>query len=76
MSIHPNTNPTRITASRRGRRTSDLAIASSLLAVAVIFGIGITAFSTLPSTNGMQATTTGQVIPKPSPMQPNDIYYR
>jgi hypothetical protein len=75
MSIHPNTNPTPITASRRRRRTSDLAIASSLLAVAVILGIGITAFSTLPSTDVMQATT-GQVIPKPSPMQPNEIYYR
>ena len=76
MSIHPNINPTPITASRRRRRTSDLAIASSLLAVAVILGIGITAFSTLPSTEVMQATTTGQAIPKPSPMQPNEIYYR
>jgi hypothetical protein len=76
MSIYPNTNPTPITASRRKRRTSDVAIASSLLAVAVILGIGITAFSTLPSTNVQQATTTGQVIPKPSPMQPNEIYYR
>jgi hypothetical protein len=76
MSIHPNIDPTPLTASRRRRRTSDLAIASSLLAVAVILGIGITAFSILPSHEVMQATTTGQVIPKPSPMQPNKIYYR
>jgi hypothetical protein len=75
MSIHPNTNPTPIPAPRRRMRTSDLAIASSLLAVALILGIGITAFS-IPSSNVMQATTTGQVTPKPSPMQPNEFYYR
>jgi hypothetical protein len=67
-----STNPTPITVSSLRRRTSDMAIASSLLAVAVLLGVGITAFSTLPSSTAMQAATTGQSIS--SPMQPKENY--
>jgi hypothetical protein len=60
MSIHPNDNPTPVTSSPRKRRPSDMAIASTLLAVAVMLGVGIIAFSSLPSGSIIQATTTGQ----------------
>jgi hypothetical protein len=60
MSIHPNDHPAPITESRPKRRASELAIASTLLAVAVIFGVGITTLSSLPSGSVIQATTTGQ----------------
>jgi hypothetical protein len=60
MTIHPNDNPTPITRSQFKRRASEMAIASTLLAVAVMLGIGITAFSSLPSGSVTQVTTAGQ----------------
>ena len=62
MSIHPDDYPKPITSTRLRRRNSDLAIASTLLAVAVMLGVGITAFSSLSLSRGSttQATTTGQ----------------
>ncbi|MBX9772946.1 MAG: hypothetical protein K2Y71_00930 [Xanthobacteraceae bacterium] len=58
MSIHPNDNPTPITKSRPKRRAPK--ITSAMLAVAVIVGLGILAFSSLPGGFDIQATTTGQ----------------
>ena len=60
MSIHPNDNSTPITKSRPTRRASEMATASTLLAVAVLLGLGITAFSSRPGGSIIQATTTGQ----------------
>ena len=60
MTIHPNDNPTPITKSCVKRRAAELAIASTLLAAAVMLGIGITTFSSLPNGAVTQAMTTGQ----------------
>ena len=60
MSIHPQEHAP-ITQSPKQRR-SDIAAPISLLAVAVMLGIGITAFSSTPWMSHEQASTVGLAI--------------
>jgi len=59
MSVHPH-EPVPITRSPiHGRRKSDVAIPVTLLAMAVILGIGITSFSSSPV---LEPSTVGYAI--------------
>ena len=58
MTIHPH-KPVAITQSPK-RRRSDLVGPVALLAVAVMLGIGITAFASTPHVADVRSTTVGQ----------------
>jgi hypothetical protein len=61
MSIHPHEHVP-ITQSPKKSRRLDLAVPLALLTLAIMIGIGITAFSNMPQRLAMEPSTVRQAI--------------